>query len=113
MDLTLEELDRGSEAGDHRNRRPPPRVAHEFRCGRPALHPSNHQADSRVVHLCFQKVRADKIRRIDAGGATKSMIDDGNGWSLEGRNILPSETLEVIRGVIEDTGPVIVEHWVY
>ena len=39
--------------------------------------------------------------------------DDGNGWSVEGRDILSAHRLEAIRKVLEDKGPVIVEHWFY
>jgi hypothetical protein len=39
--------------------------------------------------------------------------DDGNGWSAEGRNILSAERMEAVRKVLEDKGPVIVEHWFY
>lgn len=43
--------------------------------------------------------------------ATQS--DDGNGWSAEGPNILSSGRLNAIRKVLEDKGPVIVEHCFY
>ena len=39
--------------------------------------------------------------------------DDGNGWSAEGRNILGEDRMSAIRKVLEDKGPVIVEHWFY
>lgn len=40
-------------------------------------------------------------------------IDDGNGWSAEGQNILSPDRLAAIRKVLEDKGPVILEHWFY
>ena len=39
--------------------------------------------------------------------------DDGNGWSADGRNILSTDRMAAIRKVLEDKGPVIVEHWFY
>jgi len=39
--------------------------------------------------------------------------DDGNDWSAEGRNILSPERMAAIRKVLEEKGPVIVEHWFY
>jgi hypothetical protein len=39
--------------------------------------------------------------------------DDGNGWSTDGRNILSADRMEAVRKVLEDKGPVIVEHWFY
>ena len=39
--------------------------------------------------------------------------DDGNGWSTEGGNILSPDRLAAIRKVLEDKGPVILEHWFY
>ena len=41
------------------------------------------------------------------------IIDDGNVWSAEGRNILKPDQLGAIRRVLDDEGPVIVEHWFY
>jgi hypothetical protein len=40
-------------------------------------------------------------------------IDDGNGWSLDGRNILSPERMATIQKVLEDVGPIILEHWFY
>ena len=40
-------------------------------------------------------------------------MDDGGDWSLEGRNILTPDRLAAIRHVLENVGPVIVEHWFY
>ena len=39
--------------------------------------------------------------------------DDGNGWSTDGRNILSADRMAAIRKVLEDKGPVIVEHRFY
>ena len=36
-----------------------------------------------------------------------------NGWSKDGRSITSEDRLAAIRQVLEDTGPVIVEHWFY
>lgn len=44
---------------------------------------------------------------------TTTTPDDGNGWSTTGRNILSPDRLAAIRKVLEDKGPVIVEHWFY
>ena len=44
---------------------------------------------------------------------TTNPTDDGNGWSREGRNILSAERMAAIRDVLENKGPVIVEHWFY
>jgi hypothetical protein len=40
-------------------------------------------------------------------------MDDGNEWSVEGRNILSPDRLAAIRSVLEEVGPVIVKHWFY
>ena len=40
-------------------------------------------------------------------------MNDGGEWSLEGRNILSADRLAAIRNVLENVGPVIVEHWFY
>jgi hypothetical protein len=40
-------------------------------------------------------------------------LDDGNGWSTEGRNILSAERMSAIRKVLEEKGPIIIEHWFY
>jgi len=40
-------------------------------------------------------------------------LDDGNGWSTEGRNILSADRLGAIRKVLEEKGPIIIEHWFY
>jgi hypothetical protein len=40
-------------------------------------------------------------------------MDDGREWSREGHNILSPERLAAIRHVLENVGPVIVEHWFY
>lgn len=44
---------------------------------------------------------------------THEPMDDRNGWTAEGRNILSPDRLATIRRVLEDKGPVIVEHWFY
>ena len=40
-------------------------------------------------------------------------MDDAGEWSAEGRNILSPDRLAAIRRVLEEVGPVIVEHWSY
>lgn len=39
--------------------------------------------------------------------------NDNNNWSTQGRNILSADRLAAIRKVLDDKGPVIVEHWFY
>jgi hypothetical protein len=39
--------------------------------------------------------------------------DDGNDWSTDGRNILSADRMAAVRKVLEEKGPVIVEHWFY
>ena len=41
------------------------------------------------------------------------MINEQDGWSTDGRNIFSPDRLSAIRKVIEEIGPVIVEHWFY
>lgn len=45
--------------------------------------------------------------------APSKPIDDVNGWSADGRNILSPDRMDAVRKVLEDQGPVIVEHWFY
>jgi hypothetical protein len=40
-------------------------------------------------------------------------MNDGREWSTAGRNILSPDRLAAIRHVLENVGPVIVEHWFY
>lgn len=40
-------------------------------------------------------------------------MDGGDEWSAEGRNILSPDRLACIRHILENVGPVIVEHWFY
>jgi hypothetical protein len=40
-------------------------------------------------------------------------MDDTENWSHEGRNILTPDRLAAIRHALEESGPVIVEHWFY
>lgn len=40
-------------------------------------------------------------------------MDDYKEWSIEGHNILSPDCLSAIRVVLENSGPVIVEHWFY
>lgn len=40
-------------------------------------------------------------------------MSDGRDWSADGRNILSPERLVAVRRVLEEVGPVIVEHWFY
>ncbi len=38
---------------------------------------------------------------------------EDDGWSTEGRKITDLDTLESIRRVMENEGPIILEHWFY
>lgn len=38
---------------------------------------------------------------------------EADGWSSTGRKIDSPETLRLIRTVLEDEGPILVEHWYY
>jgi hypothetical protein len=40
-------------------------------------------------------------------------MSDGREWTADGRNILSPDRLAAIRRVLEEVGPVIVEHWFY
>jgi hypothetical protein len=40
-------------------------------------------------------------------------MGDSDEWSAEGSNILSPDRLEAIRRVLEEVGPVILEHWFY
>lgn len=36
---------------------------------------------------------------------------DANEWSTEGHNILSPDRLSTVRDVLENSGPIIIEHW--
>lgn len=38
---------------------------------------------------------------------------ESDGWTTEGRKITDLESLEAIRKVLDEEGPVVVEHWFY
>ena len=38
---------------------------------------------------------------------------EADDWTSDGRKILSSDNLEIIRKTLEDEGPIIVEHWHY
>ena len=40
-------------------------------------------------------------------------MDDGPEWTADSRNILLPDRLAAIRRVLEEVGPVVVEHWFY
>jgi hypothetical protein len=40
-------------------------------------------------------------------------MDDDSEWSSERHNILSPDRLSAIREVLENSGPIIVEHWFY
>jgi hypothetical protein len=40
-------------------------------------------------------------------------VKDEPGWSTEGPNILAPACLASVRDVVENVGPIIVEHWFY
>src|SRR4051812_27817519 len=55
-------------------------------------------------------------RRFDPHNASSDRIpgmSEADNWSVDGRNILTADRLETIRRVLEDVGPVIVEHGHY
>ena len=39
--------------------------------------------------------------------------NDGHDWSVDGEKITDPKKLEMIKGVLEKSGPIIVEHWHY
>jgi hypothetical protein len=45
--------------------------------------------------------------------AVSREMSDGNEWTADGSNILAPDALAAIRHVLENVGPVIVEHWFY
>jgi hypothetical protein len=40
-------------------------------------------------------------------------MTDKSDWSTDGRNILSEDRLATLRKILDDVGPVIVEHWFY
>lgn len=58
------------------------------------------------VHALHAPLRESTLGKI----AVMSEADD---WSVDGRNILTPDRLEAIRRVLEDVGPVIIEHGHY
>lgn len=44
---------------------------------------------------------------------TTTHIHEGDGWSADGRSILSAERLAAIQMILQDKGPVIVEHRFY
>jgi hypothetical protein len=40
-------------------------------------------------------------------------MDDGREWTADGRSILAPDRLAAIRRVLDEVGPVVVEHWFY
>ena len=38
---------------------------------------------------------------------------ESDGWTTQGRKITDPECLEAIRKVLDEEGPVVVEHWFY